>query len=108
MKITDVKLSDPVYIPNGLGDDATVDMPAVRALTFLRISTDEGLTGIVPAGGQQAGPNGETLNKVLIEDVLSLMLSARIPSTLKGYGTRCTGVVYGTAEGVRHYQPWAR
>ncbi len=70
MKITDVKLSDPVYIPVRVGADATVDNPAVRPLTLLQIFTDEGITGIVPAGGLQAGPNGVALNKVLIEDVL--------------------------------------
>jgi L-alanine-DL-glutamate epimerase-like enolase superfamily enzyme len=70
MKIIDVRLSDPVYTPARLGSDATVDNPPFRALTLLQVFTDEGITGIVPAGGLQAGPNSEALNKVLIEDVL--------------------------------------
>jgi D-arabinonate dehydratase len=65
-----MRLSDPVYINVRLGSDATVDNPTVRALAFLQVSTDEGITGIVPAGDLQAGPNGVALNKVLIEDLL--------------------------------------
>ena len=70
MRIVDMRLSDPVYINVRLGSDATVDNPTVRALAFLQVSTDEGITGIVPAGDLQAGPNGVALNKVLIEDLL--------------------------------------
>ena len=63
MKITDVKLSDPVYIPMGQMADAVTVLPAFRDLTFLQVSTDEGMTGIVST-------SGEALNKVIIEDLL--------------------------------------
>ena len=63
MKIIDVKLSDPVYIPVRQMTDAINVLPTFRALTFLQVFTDEGMTGIVPA-------QGGALNKVLIEDLL--------------------------------------
>ncbi len=65
MKITDIKLSDPVYIPLRQGADATTVVPPFTAYTFLQVFTDEGMTGIGQAGG-----NARALNKVLIEDVL--------------------------------------
>ncbi len=79
MKITDVKLSDPVYVTVRKHSDATTVLPTFRALTFLQIFTDEGITGIVPAGGLQAGPNGEALNKVLIEGVLKTYVIGEDP-----------------------------
>ena len=70
MKITDVTLSDPIYVKVRVGADATVDNPAVRAMTILRVCTDEGITGIAMASDPQAGPNGVSLNRVLVEQVL--------------------------------------
>jgi L-alanine-DL-glutamate epimerase-like enolase superfamily enzyme len=70
LKITDVTISDPMYVNVRVGADATVDNPAARAMTILRISTDEGITGIAMAGDPQAGPNGVSLNRVLVESVL--------------------------------------
>jgi len=63
MKIIDVKLSDPVYIPVRQMTDAINVLPTAMTYTFLQVFTDEGMTGIVPAGGG-------ALNKVLIEDLL--------------------------------------
>ena len=42
MKITDVKLSDPVYTNVKQSTDATVVNPAIRASSLVQISTDEG------------------------------------------------------------------
>ncbi len=63
MKIIDVKLSDPVYIPVRQMTDAINVLPTAMTYTFLQVFTDEGMTGIVPA-------QGGALNKVLIEDLL--------------------------------------
>ena len=79
VKITDVTLSDPVYASSGIGADATVDSPPVRAFTLLRISTDEGTTGIIGAGDPQAGPDGVLLNKVLIENVFKPLIVGEDP-----------------------------
>ena len=63
MKIIDVKLSDPVYIPVRQMTDAINVLPTAMTYTFLQVFTDEGITGIVPT-------QGGALNKVLIEDLL--------------------------------------
>ena len=63
MKITDVRLSDPVYIPFRQMADAINILPTAMPYSFLKVSTDEGITGIAPTGG------GE-LEKVVIEGVL--------------------------------------
>ena len=63
MKIIDVKLSDPVYIPVRQMTDAINVLPTTMTYTCLQVFTDEGVTGIVPA-------QGGALNKALIEDLL--------------------------------------
>ncbi len=63
MKIIDVKLFDPVYIPVRQMADAIAVLPTAMTLTFLQVFTDEGMTGI---GTARDG----ALNKVLIEDSL--------------------------------------
>ena len=63
MKIIDVKLSDPIYIPIRQMTDATSVAPTVKTYTFLQVFTDEGITGIGPT-------RGGALDKVLIEDLL--------------------------------------
>ena len=63
MKIIDVKLSDPVYIPVRQMTDAINVLPTAMTYTFLQVFTDEGMTGIGPA-------SGGALNKVLIENSL--------------------------------------
>lgn len=70
MKITDLRVTDPVYMTARMGADATVDARTISALAFVEICTDEGVMSKMPAGGLQAGPYGEELNKVLIENVL--------------------------------------
>ncbi len=63
MKITDVKLSDPVYIPFRLQTDAINTLPTIHAYSFVELHTDEGLTGLSITGG------GE-LDRILIEQIL--------------------------------------
>jgi len=63
MKIIDMKLSDPVYIPIRQMTDAINALPTAMTYTFLQVFTDEGMTGIGPI-------HGGTLNRVLIEDSL--------------------------------------
>ncbi len=63
MKIIDVKLSDPVYIPFRQMTDAINTLPTAMTYTFLQVLTDEGITGIGPA-------RGGAPNRVLIEDSL--------------------------------------
>ena len=54
MKIIDVKLSDPVYIPVRQMTDAINVLPATMTYTFLQVFSDEGITGIGSAGdGEQ-------------------------------------------------------
>lgn len=63
MKITDIKLSDPVYVPARQMADAINILPIVTAYTFLYVFTDEGITGIGPA-------RSGALDKALIEELL--------------------------------------
>ena len=49
MKIIDMKLSDPVYIPFRQMTDAINVFPTAWTYTFLQVFTDEGMTGIGPA-----------------------------------------------------------
>ena len=63
MKITDVKLSDPVYIPARPMADAINILPTTVDYVFLQVFTDEGITGIGPT-------QGGALNKVLLEELL--------------------------------------
>ncbi len=63
MKITDVKLTDPVYLPLELQTDAINTLSRANAYTFCQVFTDEGITGIVPA-------RGGGMVKSLIEDSL--------------------------------------
>ena len=67
MKVTDIKLSDPVYANIKVSTDATVMNPAIRASSLVLISTDEGMTGFASIGEPQVGPEGVSLNKLLIE-----------------------------------------
>jgi len=63
MKITDVKLTDPMYIPFRQMTDAINTLPTTMAYTSVQVLTDEGITGIslVRSG---------SLNRVLIEEML--------------------------------------
>ena len=72
MKITDVKLSEPIYIPFRQMADAINVLPTAMTCTFLQISTDGGITGITPAGGG-------ALSKVLIEGVLKAQVIGEDP-----------------------------
>ncbi len=63
MKITDVKLSDPIYITLRETEIATSVLPTILPMAFLQVRTDEGMMGIAPA-------RGGALNKALLEDML--------------------------------------
>ena len=63
MKITDVEISEPIYIPFRQMSDAINVLPTAMTYAFLQISTDEGITGITPVGGG-------ALSRVLIEGAL--------------------------------------
>ncbi|GAG45771.1 unnamed protein product, partial [marine sediment metagenome] len=51
MKIADVQLSDPAYIPFRQMADAINVLPTAMSYLFLQVFTDEGITGIGPAHG---------------------------------------------------------
>ena len=72
MKITDVKLSDPIYIPRRPMADAIHILPTATVYTFLQVFTDEGITGVVPA-------RGGALYKVLIENALRPLVIGEDP-----------------------------
>ena len=63
MKIVDLKLSDPVYIPARQMADAINVIHSTRDHTFLHVYTDEGITGIGPA-------RGGNLHRILVEELL--------------------------------------
>lgn len=46
MKITDLKVSDPIYVPFKPMADAINTIPAAMTYTFLKIMTDEDITGL--------------------------------------------------------------
>jgi len=71
MKITDVKLSELIYIPFRQMADAINVLPTAMTYAFLQISTDGGMIGITPAGG--------ALGKVLIEGVLKSQVIGEDP-----------------------------
>ena len=79
MKITDVKLSDPVYANVKQSTDATVVNPAIRASSLVQISTDEGVTGFASIGEPQVGSEGVTLNKLLIEHMFKPLVVGEDP-----------------------------
>ncbi len=62
MKITDIRLTDPLYVPVELQQDSINTLATVSAYSFCQVFTDEGVTGIVPARGG--------VNKMFIEDTL--------------------------------------
>lgn len=51
MKITDVTITDPVYIPARKMGDAINEIPDVMTVQFARVATDEGLAGLAPMSG---------------------------------------------------------
>ena len=63
MKITDIRLTEPLYVPIRAMEDAINILPQTMAYSFVEVSTDDGVTGLAPATA------GE-LNRVLVEDVL--------------------------------------
>ena len=79
MKITDVKLSDPVYTNVKQSTDATVVNPAIRASSLVQISTDEGIAGFASLGEPQVGPEGVSLNKLLIEHMFKPLVAGEDP-----------------------------
>ena len=79
MKITEVKLSDPMYTNVKQSTDATVVNPAIRASSLVQISTDEGITGFASIGEPQVGPEGVTLNKLLIEHMFKPLVVGEDP-----------------------------
>lgn len=63
MKIIDIKVSEPFYVPCHPQQDAITTIPGVFPFSFCQVSTDEGVTGLVPA------PGGRIV-KILIEEAL--------------------------------------
>lgn len=72
MKITDVKLTETYYVPCQAQQDAITTVPNVYPLAFCEISTDQGITGLVPA------PSGD-LAKAIIEEGLKPYLIGENP-----------------------------
>jgi len=72
MKITDLKVSDPIYVPFTPMTDAINTLPTAMAYMFLDVLTDEGITGVsITYGGSIA--------KVLIEDMLKPVVVGEDP-----------------------------
>lgn len=63
MKIIDIKVSEPFYVPCHPQQDAITTIPGMFPFSFCQVSTDEGVTGLVPA------PGGRIV-KILIEEAL--------------------------------------
>lgn len=72
MKITDLQISEPVYIPFRQMTDAINTLPTAMSYAFLHVSTDEGVSGINLI-------RGGALNKVLIEDILKSQVIGEDP-----------------------------
>ncbi len=72
MKISEIKLTGPVYIPFRKMTDAINTLPTVMSYSFVHILTDEGVTGVSITGG-------DALNRVLIENTLSPYLIGENP-----------------------------
>jgi len=74
MKITDVKLSDPIYIPFAQARHREIPIYVfsnVLPMTFLQVFTDEGITGISPTGGMAAIIENMLKPQVIGEDPLN-------------------------------------
>ena len=73
MKITDVTVTEPVYIPARQMGDAINEIPDVMTVQFARVTTDEGLTGLAPMGGGVTATIIETAlkNQLVGEDPLN-------------------------------------
>jgi L-alanine-DL-glutamate epimerase-like enolase superfamily enzyme len=63
VKITDIRITPPLYVPAKPQQDAICSIPAVSVQQFCEIETDEGVTGRVPA------PGG-SLARLLVEEAL--------------------------------------
>jgi len=63
MKITDIKITDPVYIPIRQTQDAINTLPTVSSYSFCQIFTDDGVTGL---GLARSG----NLYRVFVEEIL--------------------------------------
>jgi L-alanine-DL-glutamate epimerase-like enolase superfamily enzyme len=75
MKITDVKLSEALYIPLRHMEISTAVVPNFLTTPFLQIFTDEGITGISPTAGEMS----YDLSKVLIENILKSQVVGEDP-----------------------------
>ena len=74
MKITDIKMMDPLYVPMAPEQDAiNVVIHTVSRVTFLQVFTDERVTGISPSLGNRA------LNQVTLEGWLKPYLVGEDP-----------------------------
>lgn len=72
MKITDLKVSDPIYVPFKPTTDAINTLPTAMTYMFLYVLTDEGITGLsITYGG--------SLAKALIEDLLKPVVVGEDP-----------------------------
>lgn len=63
MKITDIKFTDPIFLPVKLQTDSINTLSTASAYTFCQVFTDEGITGFVPA-------RGDSVTRGFIEDTL--------------------------------------
>ena len=73
MKITDLKLSDPIYVTSVPTADAIHSSPAVRSYTFLEVYTDDGIIGMSGFFG------ADSLSSALIEDTLKSQVVGEDP-----------------------------
>ena len=72
MKITDLKVSEPIYVPFKPMTDAINTLPTAMPYTFLNLTTDEGFTGLsITYGGKLA--------KVIIEELLKPVVVGEDP-----------------------------
>jgi len=71
MRITDVRLSEPVFVPFRQMADAINTLPVAMPYRFLQVFTDEGITGIAPGGGMAALTENALKPQVVGEDPLN-------------------------------------
>jgi L-alanine-DL-glutamate epimerase-like enolase superfamily enzyme len=72
MQITDVKLTNPVFLPVEHQTDAINTLPLFYCLCFCQVFTDEDVTGLVPS-------RGDSVNRAFIEDVLKPYVQGENP-----------------------------
>ncbi len=99
MKITDITITEPLYYDLPLqGDARNRILPGSRESTFLRVETDEGVTGIA-----QTSLSSEI--RALILDVFKPMVVGEDPFEVERIWEKVYWTYYGSVRrGAPHYR----